>query len=79
MLFVERESAAEHVREFFQQFKKDMGTLKEEAPDTLNGFAGLSSKIMKNGAVSLETKEPVAIGIAVAGWSILLQSIPRRL
>jgi AhpD family alkylhydroperoxidase len=56
----------ENARQFFQQFKKDMGTLKEEAPDTLNGFAGLFSKIMKDGAVSLKTKELVAIGIAVA-------------
>ena len=57
---------AENVKEFFQQFKKDMGELKEEAPEAVNGFAGLFSKIMRDGAVSLKTKELVAIGIAVA-------------
>jgi AhpD family alkylhydroperoxidase len=57
---------AEDVREFFQQFKKGMGQVKEQAPDAINGFAGMFSKIMKDGAITLKTKELIAVAIGVA-------------
>lgn len=56
---------ADNVKEFFQEFKKSAGKLKAEAPDAVNGFGGLFSKIMRDGAIPLKTKELVAIGIAV--------------
>ena len=57
---------ADNVKEFFQQFKQDVGRLKEEAPDVVNGFAGMFSKIMRDGAITLKTKELIAVAIGVA-------------
>lgn len=55
------------VEEFFEKFKNDVARMKEQTPDTVNGFAGLFGKIMKDGALSLREKELVALGIGVAG------------
>lgn len=52
--------------EFFAKFKKDVTKMKQEVPDTLAGFAGLFSKVMTDGAITLREKELVALGIAVA-------------
>ena len=57
---------AEDVQAWFQEFKKSAGQLKEQAPDMMNGFGGLFAKIMKDGAVSLKTKELIAVSIGVA-------------
>jgi len=43
-----------------------MTKIKEQAPDTINGFAGVFSKIMKDGALTLREKECIALGIGVA-------------
>lgn len=53
-------------KEFFEKFKNDVAKMKEEASDTVNGFASLFSKVMKEGALSLREKELIALGIAVA-------------
>jgi len=53
------------VKEFFEKFKNDVAKMKEQAPDTVNGFAAMFSKIMKDGALSLREKELVALGIGV--------------
>ncbi len=52
--------------EFFKEFEQDVNNMKEEVPETLKGFSGLFSKIMKDGAVSLKNKELVALGIGLA-------------
>jgi len=39
--------------------------MKEQAPDAVNGFAAMFSKIMKDGALSLREKELIALGIGV--------------
>lgn len=57
---------AEDVKEFFQDFKNSTGKLKEQAPNTVNGFAAMFAKIMQDGAVSQKTKELIATAIAVA-------------
>jgi AhpD family alkylhydroperoxidase len=53
-------------KEFFEKFANDLAIMKEQIPDTINGFAGLFGKVMKDGAISLKEKEYVALGIAVA-------------
>ena len=53
-------------KEFFEKFKNDVTKMKEQAPDTVNGFMGMFGKIMKDGALSLREKELVALGIGVA-------------
>lgn len=53
-------------KEFFEKFKSDMAKMKEQIPDTTNGFAGLFHKVMKDGALSVREKELVALGIGVA-------------
>jgi len=40
--------------------------MKEQVPDTVNGFGAMFSKIMKAGALSAKEKEFVALGIGVA-------------
>jgi AhpD family alkylhydroperoxidase len=57
---------AEDVKAWFADFKKSAGQLKEQAPDAMNGFGGMFARIMKDGAVSLKTKELIAVSIGVA-------------
>lgn len=57
---------ASEVKEFFEKFKNDVTTMKEQAPDAVNGFATMFSKIMQAGALSVKEKEFVALGIGVA-------------
>jgi AhpD family alkylhydroperoxidase len=54
------------IKELFDKFKNDSAKMKEQIPDTINGFAGLFGKVMKDGALSLREKELVALGIGVA-------------
>jgi len=53
-------------KEFFEKFKSDVVKMKQQIPDTVNGFATMFSKIMKDGALTLREKELVALGIGVA-------------
>ncbi len=53
-------------KEFFEKFNSDMKKLKEQIPDTMNGFSGMFAKIMKDGALSVRDKELIALGISVA-------------
>ena len=57
---------ANETKEFFEKFKNDVAKIKEQIPDMVSGFAGMFSKIMKDGAISLKEKEFIALGIAVA-------------
>ena len=57
---------AQETKEFFEKFKNDAAKMKEQVPDTINGFGGLFAKVMTDGTVSLLEKEFVAVGIAVA-------------
>ena len=52
-------------KEFFEKFKNDLAKMKEQTPDTVNGFAVLFGKVMKDGAISLREKELIALGISV--------------
>jgi len=52
-------------KEFFKKFKNDVAKMKEQTPDTVNGFAVMFSKIMKDGALTLREKELIALGIGV--------------
>jgi AhpD family alkylhydroperoxidase len=53
-------------KEFFDKFKKSAAKMREQAPETVNGFATMFSKIMQAGALSVKEKEFVALGIGVA-------------
>jgi len=57
---------ADKTKEFFEKFKNDVAKMKQQIPDVVNGFAGLFSKVMQDGALSLREKEFVALGISVA-------------
>jgi len=54
------------VHEFYAKFKTDLTKMRENTPDAVSGFAGLFSKVMKDGAISLREKELIALGIGVA-------------
>jgi len=53
-------------KEFFAKFKTDIDKMKAEIPDTIQGFGGLFSKVMKDGALTAREKELIALGIGVA-------------
>jgi len=57
---------ANDVHEFHAKFKIDLAKMKESTPDAVNGFAGLFSRVMKDGSISLREKELIALGIGVA-------------
>jgi len=54
-------------QEFFAKFKTDIEKIKTEIPDTIAGFGGLFTKVMKDGALMAKEKELIALGIGVAG------------
>lgn len=56
----------QETKEFFEKFQNDVGKMKQDVPDTLNGFMSMFGKVMRDGAISLLEKEFVAVGIAVA-------------
>ena len=51
---------------FFEKFETGMKKMRDTAPATVNGFMGLFSKVMGDGAMTVREKELVALGIAVA-------------
>lgn len=57
---------AEDINQFFEKFKNDTAKMKEQLPDALGGFMTMFGKIMTDGAISLKTKELIALGIAVS-------------
>ncbi|MFH1370095.1 MAG: carboxymuconolactone decarboxylase family protein [Planctomycetota bacterium] len=52
--------------EYLAKFKTAIGKMKAEIPETTQGFAGLFSKVMKDGALTAREKELIALGIGVA-------------
>jgi AhpD family alkylhydroperoxidase len=53
-------------QEYLAKFKTDIGKMKAETPDAVQGFAGLFSKVMKDGVLTAKEKEFIALGIGVA-------------
>jgi AhpD family alkylhydroperoxidase len=53
-------------RQFIAKFKSDIEKMKAEVGPATNGFAGLFSKAMADGALTVREKELIAVGIAVA-------------
>lgn len=51
---------------YFAKFKITLDKMKSEIPQTTQGFAGLFSKVMKDGALSTKEKELIALSIGVA-------------
>jgi AhpD family alkylhydroperoxidase len=56
---------ANEIKEFFENYRNDIAKMKEQTPDLVNAFAGLFTKVMKNGALSVMQKELIALGIGV--------------
>jgi AhpD family alkylhydroperoxidase len=56
---------SEDVKQFFADYKQDMGKVRRRNPATVDAFGALFAKIMPDGALPLKYKELVAIGIAV--------------
>jgi AhpD family alkylhydroperoxidase len=57
---------ANDAKNFFDKYQDDAKKRKELAPDLVQGFSGLSGKVMTEGSLTLREKEMVALGIAVA-------------
>ena len=53
-------------KDYFAHAKTAVEKLKNEIPDTISGFGGLFSRIMKDGALSVKDKELIALAIGVA-------------
>ena len=56
----------ENVKEFYEKYKRDFGKMRQTMPDTVIGFQALFDATMKDGALSLKTKELIALAIGVA-------------
>jgi AhpD family alkylhydroperoxidase len=57
---------SEHVKEFYEEFKKGVGKMQKETPKTLSAFVNLFKETMGEGALTVAEKEAIAVGIAVA-------------
>ncbi|MBN1972994.1 MAG: carboxymuconolactone decarboxylase family protein [Sedimentisphaerales bacterium] len=57
---------SQEIKEYFEKFNTDSAKMKEQAPNMMNGFGNLFSKIMAEGALKTFEKELIAVGIAVA-------------
>src|SRR3974390_996397 len=53
-------------KDYFAHAKTAVDKLRTEIPDTIHGFGGLFSKIIKDGSLSVKEKELIALGIGVA-------------
>jgi len=56
---------ADEIRQLFHDFRRSTGKLKQQTPETMNGFSAMSAKIMQDGALSLKTKELIAVATVV--------------
>ena len=50
---------------FFEKFENDLVKLKKLNPDVVAGFSGLFAKTMKEGVLSIEEKELIALGMGL--------------
>ena len=57
---------SEEIKVFFEKFQKDAAKMKDLTPNMINGFGGLFSRVMGEGAITGLEKEFIAVGIAVA-------------
>ena len=53
-------------KKFYDEFPKLQAKIPQELPDMAKGFGALFGGVMKDGALSLKTKELIAMGIGVA-------------
>ena len=53
-------------KEFLTKFQNDLEKMKSQTNATVSGFAGLFSKTMAEGVLTIKQKELVAMGIAVS-------------
>jgi AhpD family alkylhydroperoxidase len=60
------EAKAEDIRQFYHNFRRSSGRLKQQAPDTTAGFTAMSAQIMQDAAVPLKTKELIAVAVGAA-------------
>jgi len=60
------EAKAEDVQQFFHDFRRSSGRLKQQTADTVTGFTAMSAKIMQDAAIPLRTKELIAVAIGTA-------------
>ena len=51
---------------FLEKFGKDIERMKVQAGPTVAGFGGLFAKTMGEGALTVQQKELIALGIAIA-------------
>ena len=58
--------SVESIKDYFTQYKKDMGALKQELPEMTTGFRQFYRSVMKDGALDLKSKELIALAIGVA-------------
>jgi AhpD family alkylhydroperoxidase len=56
----------EDIKDWIAAFKKSTGKMKEQTPNTVNGFAAMYMKIMQDGALPTKMKELIAVAIGVA-------------
>jgi AhpD family alkylhydroperoxidase len=57
---------SEEIKDFYHEFKKSVGQMQKDIPDTVSGFMGLFEGTMGEGELSVAEKEAVAVGIALA-------------
>jgi alkylhydroperoxidase/carboxymuconolactone decarboxylase family protein YurZ len=57
---------ANEVAAFLERWQADRRPMKEHAPDIARGFGGLHPVVMKDGALSVREKKPIALGIGLA-------------
>ena len=53
-------------KSFLKKTRQDYGILNKEIPNTFDGFGIMGKEAKKNGLVSEQTKEFVALGIAIS-------------
>ena len=53
-------------KEFFRKIGPKMNYMKEQVPETLDGFMGLFGKVMADGTISVLEKEMIALGIGIS-------------
>ncbi|AKJ63339.1 carboxymuconolactone decarboxylase family protein [Kiritimatiella glycovorans] len=58
--------SSEEVKKFYQDYKKDMGALKESSSEAMGAMGQLHKALMTEGALSEKQKELIALAIGVA-------------
>ncbi|MDK2897365.1 MAG: hypothetical protein PWP04_1485 [Candidatus Atribacteria bacterium] len=56
----------EDPKQFFEEYKQGLRSLREAAPPALEGFNSFYQKVMAEGALEVKTKELIALAVGVA-------------